>query len=252
MVKLKHLWIMAGVTAILGGASCAQTPEYGFEVDKMQAADGKNLEIFCIKHGSVGFNYDGYQIYVDPVGEYADYAKLPKADVILITHSHGDHFDAAAVEMASKPGTVIITNPEVGAQLPGAQIMGNGDELKPTPYLDVKAVPAYNTTEGHLQFHPQGRDNGYVLTLGGTKIYVAGDTENIPEMAELEGIEIAFLPVNQPYTMTPEQAADAARMVQPKIFYPYHYGMTETETNLELLNELLVGSGIEIRIRQLQ
>ena len=241
---------MAG--AILGGAACSQTPEYGFEVDVMQAADGKSLEIMCIQHGSVGFNYDGYQIYIDPVGEYADYAKLPKADVILITHIHGDHFDAEAVEKARKPETVIITNSEVGALLPEAQIMGNGDELQPTPYLDVKAVPAYNITEDRLQFHPRGRDNGYVLTLGGTRIYVAGDTENIPEMAELEGIDIAFLPVNQPYTMTPEQATDAARMVQPKIFYPYHYGMTDTETDIESLNELLAGSGIEIRIRQMQ
>ena len=249
-MKLKHLCMMAG--AILGGAACSQTPEHGFEVDKMEAADGKSLEILCIQHGSLGINYNGYQIYVDPVGEYADYTKLPKADVILITHHHSDHLDAAAVEMVRKPGMVIVANAEVGAQLPEAQIMGNGDELNPTPYLSVKAVPAYNTTEGHLQFHPQGRDNGFVLTLGGTKIYVAGDTENIPEMAELEGIDIAFLPVNQPYTMTPEQAADAVRMVQPKICYPYHYGLTDMATDLESLKALLADSGVEMRIRQME
>ena len=244
--------ILAMSAILLGGAACASVETPDFEVDSMTAADGKELKITFIQHGSLAINYDGYEIQIDPVGEYADYSQFPKADVILITHGHGDHFDSLAVAAVQKPETVIITNADVAEKLCGAQAMNNGDTLVPVPYLDIRAVAAYNTTEGRTQFHPQGVGNGYVLTLGGTRIYIAGDTENIPEMAELGEIDIAFLPVNQPYTMTPEQAVEALRMFKPRIFYPYHYGMTDTPTDIESLNALLDGSGIELRIRQMQ
>lgn len=102
----------------------------------------------------------------------------------------------------------------------------NGDILQITPEIKLEAVPAYNTTPGRDKFHPKGRDNGYILTVGGTRIYIAGDTEDIPEMKQIKNIDIAFLPVNQPYTMTPEQAIQSAKTIQPHILYPYHYGDT--------------------------
>lgn len=127
--------------------------------------------------------------------------------------------------------------------------MKNGDKRQLTPYLFIEAVPAYNTTPGRDKFHPKGRDNGYVLTLGGTRIYIAGDTEDIPEMKNLEAIDIAFLPVNQPYTMTVSQAVKAAERINPKILYPYHYGETPVR---ELQDQLKNQSSIEVRIRQMQ
>ena len=123
--------------------------------------------------------------------------------------------------------------------------MVNGDRLVVNDWLTVEAVPAYNITEGHLQFHPKGRDNGYLLTLDGLKIYIAGDTEDIPEMAAIQDIDIAFLPCNQPYTMTPEQVVRVARLIRPKVLFPYHY----SQTDVSVLAPQLQGDGIEVRVR---
>ena len=131
---------------------------------------------------------------------------------------------------------------------PAAQVMRNGDK-KTWEGIQIEAVPAYNTTEGRDKFHPKHRDNGYVIDFDGLRVYVAGDTEDIPELAALKAIDVAFLPVNQPYTMTPEQAAKAARLIRPKVFYPYHYGETPVA---DTLPKLLEGSGVELRIRALQ
>ena len=129
------------------------------------------------------------------------------------------------------------------------QAMKNGDILQITPEIKLEAVPAYNTTPGRDKFHPKGRDNGYILTVGGTRIYIAGDTEDIPEMKQIKNIDIAFLPVNQPYTMTPEQAIQSAKIIQPHILYPYHYG----DTNInEVKDGLKNEKEIEVRIRALQ
>ena len=132
--------------------------------------------------------------------------------------------------------------------LNSGKIMSNGDELVVLNNINIKAVPAYNITPEHLQFHPKGRDNGYVLTLDNMKIYIAGDTENIDEMNNLKDIDIAFLPVNQPYTMTIEQANLATKMINPKILYPYHYG----NTKIEELSKLLKDSNIDVRIRNME
>lgn len=220
-----------------------------FESDTFRTKNGKELVITFIKHGSLCMDFDGKYIYVDPVSDYADYSLFPKADLILITHEHGDHLDPKAIGVLKKRGTQIIANAASEAKLGEGIIMRNGDELSPADWLQLKAVPAYNTTPGREVFHPENRDNGYVLTLGGTRIYVAGDTEDIPEMRELKDIDIAFLPVNQPYTMTVAQAARAALLFKPHILYPYHYGSTD----ISKLKEDLSGvKGIEVRIRQLQ
>lgn len=219
-----------------------------FASDTFQTKDGGKLVITFIKHGSLMLTYEGHVIQIDPVSEYADYSQFPKADVILITHEHGDHLDPKAIAQAEKPGTVFIINEAGRDKLGKGTVMKNGDRNTDIPYMTVEAVPAYNTTPDHLKFHPKNRDNGYVLTLGGTRVYIAGDTEDIPEMKNLKDIDIAFLPVNQPYTMTVPQAARAAKMFSPKILYPYHYG----DTKIGELADELKGGSIDVRIREMQ
>lgn len=219
-----------------------------FETDKFITKDGGELVITFIKHGSLELTFNGHHIQVDPVSEYADYSVFPKADIILITHEHGNHLDPKAISALEKNGTLLITNEASSRILGKGTVMKNGDKLTPVDYMDIEAVPAYNTTPGHEKFHPRHRDNGYILTLGGTRVYIAGDTEDIPELKELKDIDIAFLPVNQPYTMTVPQAIHAAKMFSPKVLYPYHYG----DTKIEELKEGLKSSTIDIRIRQMQ
>ncbi|HRN17196.1 MAG TPA: MBL fold metallo-hydrolase, partial [Xylanibacter oryzae] len=133
-------------------------------------------------------------------------------------------------------------------QLKNAKVMKNGDHFKMSNGIMIDAVPAYNITPGHEQFHPKGRDNGYILTLGGLRVYIAGDTEDIEELSLLKNIDVAFLPVNQPYTMTPEQAARAAKMFNPKVLFPYHFG----NTDVEQVKTLLSDTNIDVRIRKYQ
>lgn len=240
-MKLKIWMLMCSL--FTAGAAAAP-----FATDTFQTKDGGKLAITFIKHASLLLDYNGRQIQVDPVSEYADYSLFPKADVILITHEHADHLDPKAIATLEKPETVLIANPASRDKLGKGEAMREGDTATPVPYLTIEAVPAYNTTPGREKYHPRHRDNGYVLTLGGTRIYIAGDTEDIPEMKNLKDIDIAFLPVNQPYTMTPAQAARTARMFNPKILYPYHY----SDTPIEALKEALKDSPIDVRIRQMQ
>lgn len=220
-----------------------------YEVERFVTASGKPLEITLIKHGSLELRYEGLSIQIDPVtelGKKTDYAKeFPKADIILVTHEHGDHYDPEAIRNLTDNDTELITNARCAQMMGYGTIMANGDALG-RGFLHIEAVPAYNTTEGHLQFHPKGRDNGFVLTVDGLRIYVAGDTEDIPEMGLLENIDIAFLPVNQPYTMTVEQCIRAAKMIRPKVLIPYHFGQTDITPLPEAL------PGIDVRLRQMQ
>jgi len=182
---------------------------------------------------------------------FADYSTLPKADLILITHEHADHFDMATIDKISKKETEIILTTTCKNQLQKGKVMKNGDSYNWKKFIHIQAVPAYNiqhkTNTGQL-FHPKGQGNGYILTFGNFKVYVAGDTENIPEMKSLKNIDVAFLPMNLPYTMTPKMTADAALSFMPKILYPYHYGNTDTN---ELVNLLKNRPEIEVRIRKL-
>lgn len=173
-----------------------------FETDKFTTKDGGELVITFIKHASLQLTFNGHHIQVDPVSEYADYTAFPKADIILITHEHGDHLDPKAISALEKAGTLLVANESSSKILGKGTTMKNGDKLTPVDYMTIEAVPAYNTTPGREKYHPRHRDNGYILTLGGTRIYISGDTEDIPEMKNLKDIDIAFLPVNQPYTMT--------------------------------------------------
>lgn len=221
-----------------------------FENDVIKTSAG-NLEITFIGHGSLMLKFGGKVIHVDPYGKLADYAKLPKADLVLITHEHKDHLDLAALKQVSTSKTVVVLTEKCAEQVTGGIIMKNGDVRK-VEGLTVEAVPAYNIVhkrDNGQPYHPKGIGNGYVLTFADKRLYIAGDTENIPEMSLLKRIDIAFLPMNLPYTMTPEMVAAAARSFRPKVLYPYHFGETDTA----LLVTLLKGNqDIEVRIRRMK
>lgn len=218
-----------------------------FTSDIFQTSEG-DLKITFLGHGTLMFQFKGKIIHVDPVSRQADYSKLPKADLIFITHEHGDHFDVKVVAMIRKESTDLILTETCSSQIKDGTVMGNGDSDS-FQGIKVEAVPAYNIK--HMRgpgapYHPKGQGNGYILTFGNKRVYVAGDTENTPEMKALQGIDIAFLPMNLPYTMSPEMVADAAKTFQPKILYPYHYGKTDTSGLVKLLKDI---EGVEVRIR---
>ncbi len=219
-----------------------------YEQDTFRTRSGKEVTITFIKHGSLMLTYEGKYIQVDPVTMFADFSTFPKADFILVTHEHADHLDAKAIEALTKDNTRLILNPSSGKILGKGEEIRNGERLQLTDDIELDAVPAYNTTPGREQYHPRHRDNGYILTIDGLRIYIAGDTEDIPEMSELKAIDIAFLPVNQPYTMTVEQAVRAAKMFSPKVLYPYHF----SETNVKPIQTQLENSGIDVRIRKME
>jgi L-ascorbate metabolism protein UlaG (beta-lactamase superfamily) len=209
-----------------------------------------DLRITFIGHGSLIFSFGGKVIHVDPYGKLADYAKLPKADLVLITHEHRDHLDPEALaKVRTDRSKVVLTG--VGAtQLGGGMVMKNGDVLT-VEGLRIEAVPAYNMVgkrENGQPFHPKGNGNGYIITFGDKRVYVAGDTENIPEMKALRNVDIAFLPMNLPYTMTPEMVADAAKSFKPRTLYPYHTGETDVTKLVALLKDQ---KDIEVRIRNM-
>jgi L-ascorbate metabolism protein UlaG (beta-lactamase superfamily) len=224
--------------------------EEQFEKDVVETSAG-DLEVTFIGHGTLMFTFDGKTIHVDPWSKLADYSKMPKADLILLTHHHGDHLDAAAIDQLRGENTVVVLTELCAKTVKGGIVMKNGDEQS-IMGIDVLAVPAYNLVhkrDNGEVFHPRGEGNGYVLTFGDKRVYIAGDTENTPEMKALKNIDYAFLPMNLPYTMTPEMVADAVRAFKPKVLYPYHYGDTDTAEIVELLKSM---KGIEVRIRKME
>lgn len=211
----------------------------------------KDLEITPIVHASVMFNYRGIIVYVDPTTYLgtADFSKLFKADLILITHHHFDHFDPKTINMLLKENTQIVVPESVSRSITYAKVMRNGDELD-IAGIRVEAVPAYNLVRGEseeIKYHPKGRDNGYILTFGSQRAYVAGDTECTPEVKALKNIEVAFLPIDGVYTMSPEEAAACALAIKPKVIYPYHQG----SSNASYFASLLEDKGIEVRVIEL-
>lgn len=210
-----------------------------------------DLTITFLGHATLMFRYGGKVIHVDPVRAEADYSKLPKADLILVTHEHGDHLDPATIERIRKPDTRIVVSRSCAGKVPGAAVMTNG-EIRDEEGLRIEAVPAYNLVHMRspgVPYHAKGDGSGYIVTFGNVRVYIAGDTENTPEMKALRDIDIAFLPMNLPYTMTPEMVADAARAFRPRILYPYHYGRTDPQKLVHLLADQ---PGIEVRVRDLR
>ena len=223
---------------------------HGFEEDVINTSAG-DLRIAFIGHGTLMLTFKGKVIHVDPVSREADYSTMPKADLILLTHEHGDHLDTRAIETLRKSGTKLVLTRACAERVAGGVVMQNGD-VRTVGALKIEAVPAYNIVNkrsGGQPFHPKGQGNGYVITFGDKRVYIAGDTENTPEMKRLKDIDIAFLPMNLPYTMTPEMVADAARAFKPKVLYPYHYGQTDPNRLVELLKDV---KSIEVRIRKMQ
>jgi len=219
------------------------------ETDRIPTSQG-DLEITFFGHGSLLFTFDGKRIYVDPYCRVADYTELPKADLILITHEHGDHLDPEALDCIRTDATEIVHTELCKAKIEGGTVMRNGD-INVALGLQIEAIPAYNLLhkrESGDPFHPCGDGNGYVITFADLCVLVAGDTENTPELKALRDIDVAFLPMNLPYTMTPEMVADVARSIRPRILYPYHFGSTDTNELVELLKD---ESNIEVRIREM-
>ena len=245
MISHSKLIAFLAVAAAATGCKNAAKP---FPVEEFEAPEGGKVEITMVNHGSLAISYKGFEIQVDPVstlqGKKIDYSGFPKADLILVSHDHGDHLSADTVASLSKDGTIVLCNPASQDLLPSSQAINNGDTADFRKNISVKAVPAYNITEGHTQFHPKGKGNGYLLELGGLRIYIAGDTEDIPELSELKDIDIAFLPVNQPYTMTSEQCIRAAKTICPKVLIPYHL----SDTDVAPILSGLFGSKIEIKL----
>ena len=225
-------------------------PESKFEQDIIETNAG-DLKITFIGHGTLMFKFNGKIIHVDPVSREADYTDMPKADIILITHEHGDHLDPKVIKMLRKEGTDLVLTKACAGRVDGGITMKNGD-TQTVQGLKIEAVPAYNIV--HMRsagnpFHPKGIGNGYIIAFGDKRVYIAGDTENTPEMKRLRNIDVAFLPMNLPYTMTPEMVADAAKAFKPKILYPYHYGQTDPNKLVELLKD---SKDIEVRIRDMR
>ena len=249
-MKKTILFLLALFVLVLTNSACSKQ-QSDAQTDTFRTKSGKEITITAIKHASIKINFDGKEIEIDPVcglKPTTDYSQFPKADYIFVTHEHYDHCDAKAIRQLEKPSTMIITNANSVRIIGKGKIMHNGDRLQLSKDISVEAVPAYNTTPGHLQYHPKGRDNGYILTLDGFRIYISGDTEDIPEMKEIKNIDVAFLSTNQPFTMTPAQTAKAAKTIKPKVLFPYHY----SDTDVSKVKVLLKGTGIDVRIRNFQ
>ena len=232
---------MIFMTGLLGAALAAAAAP----ADKFMTNAGP-LTITPIHHASLMIQAGGQVIQVDPVGAER-YAALPKADIILITHAHGDHLDPQAIARLRKPTTVIFGPEAVAEKVKDVRILHNGEAVLERHWR-IRTIPMYNIkhlrSPGH-PYHPRGWGNGYLITYGGFRIYIAGDTEGVPEMRALKDIDVAFIPMNLPYTMSPEEAAVAVKAFHPKIVYPYHYKGSDPA----VFKKLLAGTGIEVRLR---
>jgi L-ascorbate metabolism protein UlaG (beta-lactamase superfamily) len=245
---MKTLLLFINVLSLIIALSAFAQKEFETDIIKTTAGD---LKITFVGHGTLMFNFGGKVIHVDPYSTLADYNILPKADLILVTHEHRDHLDLKALNVVRTEKTVVVLSEICAKQLQGGIVMMNGD-VKTVEGFKIEAVPAYNIVHKRdtgQPFHPKGVGNGYTITFGDKRVYVAGDTENVPEMKDLKNIDIAFLPMNLPYTMTPEMVAEAAKAFKPKILYPYHFGETDTSKVVNLLKET---PEIEVRIRNMK
>ncbi|MBU4318780.1 MAG: MBL fold metallo-hydrolase [Proteobacteria bacterium] len=249
MLKFWILLAMAGMLFPLGAMA-----SQAFPTDTLETASGP-VEITLVGHGTLMLKFNNTVIHIDPWTRLADYTLMPKADLILVTHGHADHFDPTAIEDLRKDNTQILLPAVCAEGIKGGKVMANGETLN-IDGLIIEAMPAYNIVnmrKENTPYHPKGEGNGYVITFSDKRVYVAGDTENTPEMKALKNIDAAFLPMNLPYTMSPEMAADAIKAFKPKVVYPYHYGaetmagmgdMLKTELEQLLKDE----KGSEIRV----
>ena len=238
---------------LMMAAICLAPLRGQYESDRIPTNKGE-LEMYFIGHGTLMFKFNNLVIHIDPVMREADYTTMPDADLVLVTHEHGDHLDMNAIRNITKEDTRVVMTETCMEQLENftATVMNNG-EGGSIHGIGIRAIPAYNmvhTRSNGNPYHPKGVGNGYILSFGSTNVLIGGDTENIPEIKNLKyDIAVAFLPMNLPYTMTPEMVADAAKAFQPGILYPYHFGQTDPQQLVELLKD---EKGIEVRVRDLK
>jgi len=227
----------------------AQEPP-GRKSDTLPTSSG-DLKITPIRHASLMLEWKGKVIDVDPWGAES-YAGLPKADLILITDTHSDHLDPKAMSVVTKDDTVIVASEAAARTISVARGLANGAKLELAlagVSVEVEAVAAYNSTRGPAPgqfYHPKGRGNGYILTFGGKRIYISGDTECIPEITALKHIDVAFMCMNLPYTQTPQEAAECVKEFRPAVVYPYHYRGQDPKVFGDALRD---EKGIEVRLR---
>jgi len=247
---------MKSIFMILLAGAILSTPVIGqYKSDVIKTSEGE-LEMFFIGHGTLMFKFNELVIHIDPWMNAADYATMPDADLILVTHEHGDHLDMTAIKHVLRNDTRVVMTRTCAKQLRDVRctliemMNGEGGSILD---IGVRAIPAYNiehTRTNGDPYHPKGVGNGYILSFGETNVLIGGDTENIPEYKNLGmDIHVAFLPMNLPYTMTPEMVADAAMDIQPGILYPYHFGQTDPQ---ELVKLLIDEKDIEVRVRDLK
>ncbi|MBB6610267.1 MBL fold metallo-hydrolase [Pontibacter sp. Tf4] len=247
-MKLKALLTFVFALAIVQLQAQQQKPD-------MIKTDQGQLKVQPITHGSLVLSWNGKNIYVDPYGGAEGYKTIPKADVVLITDIHGDHLDAKTLDGLDLKGAKMVVPQAVADQLPEkykaqAIVIGNGETTNQAG-ISIEAIPMYNLPETADSRHPKGRGNGYILTMGGKRIYISGDTEDIPEMRALKNIDVAFVSMNLPYTMDIDQAASAVLEFKPKVIYPYHYrgteGLADVEAFKRMVNEK--DKNIDVRLR---
>ena len=232
---------------------CRKSAKPTYPQDTIVTRSGEEVTLTFFKHASLALEVGGKHIYIDPVDSFADYARLPKADVVVVTHSHYDHLDRTAIDKITTRETVVVCDKTSAEAFDfDCVTMTPGLSAEPIEGVKIEAVAAYNTSEGHLDFHPKEREDcGYIITIGQSRFYVSGDTENNEDVKAVESVDVAFLSVNQPYTMTVDQAVDAVRAIKPTIFYPYHYGEVEEKTDIERLARELEGV-TEVRVRPME
>jgi L-ascorbate metabolism protein UlaG (beta-lactamase superfamily) len=258
--RLRSTVLAAALVCIpaIGGLlpAAAQAPSG----DKVATEEGGDLIIHPMHHGTFVMTWNKRTIYVDPAAapgqdrEASAAAALkafPSPDIILVTDIHGDHLSIPTLIDVAGPNTRIVAPQAVVEILPSNPLRGKAMRLSngrtiTVHGIQIEAVPMYNLTEDRLQYHEKGRGNGYVLTIGGKRVYVAGDTEGVPEMRALRNIDVAFVPMNLPYTMTPKEAADAVRAFKPRVVYPYHFGKSDVS---EFTRGVGSDAGVEVRVR---
>jgi L-ascorbate metabolism protein UlaG (beta-lactamase superfamily) len=262
-VKISHLLgAAAAVAALVFASATVPAPAIAAQAAAMQddnvATTNGTLVIHPVHHAGVVLSWNGKRIVADPTNWPPDansgagpFRGAAPPDVILITHEHGDHFSVPTLTELTGPNTVIVVPQAVFGMLPPAlqakaKVMKNGDH-QTYAGVDIEAVPEYNVTPARLMYHPKGRDNGYVLNLGGKRVYLAGDTEETPELKTLANIDIAFIPINLPYTETEEAAAQWVKDFKPKIVYPYHTNGMPSGDPAKF--RMLVGNAAEVRLR---
>ena len=237
----------ASVFALLLGSTIGVTAAPA--PDTLNTEDGA-VKIIPINHATLALQWKDRTIDVDPVGGAKAFQGLPKPDLILVTDIHGDHFSKETLADLAGPNTKIVCPTAVADQmtpdLRHAAIVFTNGQVGELSGVKIEAIPMYNLTTERLKFHNKGRGNGYVITLGGKRVYFSGDTEDIPEMLALKDIEVAFVCMNLPYTMTVEQAARAVRAFKPHVVYPYHYRGSDLNKFKELVG---TDAGVEVRLR---